>query len=63
MTATEELWFLVSIGGFLLIMEGAIMFMGKSLLKRVPEPILKVVAGFILFIIALVKLFSLPSPQ
>jgi len=67
MTATEQLWFLVGIGGFLLFMEGAITFIAAGiaqmlkLKKPVSERLLKVIAGFVIFIIALVYLFNLPK--
>jgi len=60
MTVTEQLWFVVGIAGFLLIMEGAITFLARSLARRVPEDILKVIAGLVIFALALIKLLNLP---
>ena len=60
MTATEQLWFLVAIGGFLLFMEGAISFVARRLIKRISEDNLKVVVGIVIFILALIYLINLP---
>ena len=62
MSTTELLWFTVAIGGFLVFMEGAITYVARKVFKgRIPEDILKVVAGFLILVIALIYLFNLPS--
>lgn len=65
MTASEQMWFLIGIGGFLVFLEGAIGWIVKQfskLLKRdIPEDIVKIIVGIIIFVIALVYLFTLPS--
>jgi putative Ca2+/H+ antiporter (TMEM165/GDT1 family) len=67
MSITEELWFLVAIGGFLVFMEGAIAYIAIGItrvLKRkitISDHLLKVIAGLVLLILALVYLFNLPK--
>lgn len=68
MTATEQLWFIIGISGFLVFFENAIIEILKSIYKSVwKKPwknewnnMSKVIAGIIIFAIALVKLFTLP---
>lgn len=60
MSASEELWFLIGIGGFLLILEGVISFVARKLIKRIHQDVLKVVVGSLIFVIALVYLHNLP---
>lgn len=58
MSATEQLWFAVSIAGFVILMEGAISYMGLSLFKKANQNIIKFVGGIIIFAIALIMLFN-----
>jgi hypothetical protein len=66
MTISEELWFLVAIGGFLTFLQGALTGIISTIIKKIfnknvsNETILGVV-GFIIFLIALVSLFTLPA--
>ncbi len=60
MTVTEQLWFVVGIAGFLLIMEGAISFIARRIIRGIKEDILKVIAGLVIFAFALIKLLTLP---
>jgi preprotein translocase subunit Sss1 len=69
MTATEQVWFIVGISGFLIFFENAIIEILKSIYKllwRKPwkdewNNTTKVIAGIIIFGIALYKLFTLPT--
>ncbi len=64
MSTTEELWFLIAIGGILVFLEGAITFVAKTLLKgRIREDLLKVVAGLAIFTLAVIYLFNLPPAK
>jgi len=60
MTVTEQLWFVVGIAGFLLVVEGAITFIARRLIRRIPEDILKMIAGLAIYTLALIKLLNLP---
>lgn len=65
---TEQLWFIIGIAGFLVFFEAAIIFILKLVWKarnkrwkeEYNDPA-KVIAGLVIFVIALVKLFSLPG--
>ena len=62
MSATEQIWFIVGIAGFLFILEGAFSYVIKTIVKdRINENILKVAFGLFIFIFALVMLFTLPN--
>ena len=65
MTVTEELWFVVGIGGFVIFMEGAISWIVRQFAKRfkrdIPGDIVRVIVGLVLFVLALVTLLTLPS--
>jgi len=61
MSATEQIWFIVGISGFLFVLEGTFNYIVKTIIKgRMNENILKVAFGLFLFILALVMLFNLP---
>lgn len=60
MTANEQLWFTIGIGGFLLVLEGAVAFTGRTIFKNVSPDVLKVIAGILIYILAIVVLFNLP---
>jgi len=66
MTLSEELWWLVAIGGFLTFLQGALTWMISMIIKKISkkdisnETILGIV-GLIIFLIALVSLFTLPA--
>jgi uncharacterized membrane protein YfcA len=65
MTASEQIWFVVGIGGFLVFMEGAITFIvnliAERFKKRIRAEVVRIVVGIVIFVIALVYLFNLPS--
>ncbi len=69
MTATEQLWFIIGISGFLVFFENAIIEILKSIYKLVwKKPwkaewnnMSKVIAGIIIFGLAMYKLFNLPT--
>lgn len=67
MTATEQLWFIIGIAGFLVFFEAAIIFILKEVWKGLKRrwkdeynDTAKMIAGLVIFAIALVNLFSLP---
>ena len=65
MTASEQIWFVVGIGGFLVFLEGAITFIVNLIAERFKKPIraevVRIVVGIVIFVIALVYLFNLSS--
>jgi len=61
MTISEQLWFLVGIGGFLLIIEGAVTSIARRLMRRISEGNLRVIAGIVIYVLAIVNLLNLPS--
>lgn len=65
MTVTEQLWFVVGIGGFLVFMEGAISWIVRQFARRfrreISGDIMRVIVGLVLFVLALIRLFTLPS--
>ncbi len=62
MTASEQIWFAVGIGGFLLVLEESFTYILKRVFsKKISPEIPRVVAGVALVIFALYKLFTLPS--
>ncbi len=64
MTATEQLWFAIGTGGFMVFLEGAITWLTKHLFKgRISDEIGKVVAGVVIYAIALIYLFNLPAAK
>ena len=72
MAVTEQIWFIVALGGFVILLEAGITLIVKVVLRSrtksykekmredITEGTAKSVAGLIIFIIALVKLFTLP---
>jgi len=74
MSAVEQLWFAVGVGGFTLLLEAVVTLIVKVILRRraesykekmrddIIEGIAKSSAGLVMFIIALIKLFAL-SPK
>ncbi len=65
MTVTEQIWFIIGISGFLIFFEAAIIFILKGLLKKrwkeeYNNPA-KIIAGLVIFTIALVNLYNLPN--
>jgi putative Ca2+/H+ antiporter (TMEM165/GDT1 family) len=60
MSISEQMWFLVGISGFVLFMEGAIIYILKRFNRRIPDELARAGAGLLLFIIALVCLLNLP---
>ena len=69
MNVDEQLWFIIGIAGFLIFFENAIIEILKSIYKLVWKKrwkdrwnnMSKVIAGIIIFGLALYKLFNLPS--
>jgi hypothetical protein len=72
MTVTEQIWFAVTLGGFVILLEAGITLVVKVILRsrmksykeKMREDIIegtaKSAAGLVIFVIALVKLFTLP---
>ena len=72
MSITEQIWFVVALGGFVILLEAGITLIVKVILRSrakrheermrddIIEGIAKSAAGLVMFIIALVKLFTLP---
>jgi hypothetical protein len=57
MTTTEQVWFLIAIGGFLVFFEGAISSVARTVLKgRISPDTLKVIAGLVIFVVGLIYL-------
>ena len=65
MTVTEQLWFVVGIGGFIIFMEGAISWIvrqfARQFRRNISGDIVRVIVGLVLFVLALIRLFTLPS--
>jgi hypothetical protein len=55
------MWFLIGIGGFLVFIEGAIAFIARRLIRRISEDTLKVIAGIVIYALAIVFLLNLPA--
>ena len=53
MTASEEIWVMIGVGGFLLILESCISYVGRTMLKKVSPDSLKFIAGIIIFFLDL----------
>ena len=72
MSIAEQIWFVVALGGFVILLEAGITLIVKVILRSrtqspkertrddIIEGIAKSAAGLVIFIIALVKLFTLP---
>ena len=72
MSIAEQIWFVVAVGGFVLLLEAVITLIVKLILRSrtksykekmrddIIEGIAKSTAGLVMFVIALVKLFTLP---
>jgi len=58
MSATEQLWFAVGISGFVILMGGAISYLGLALFKNANQNIIKFVSGIIIFALAVIMLFN-----
>jgi hypothetical protein len=54
MATMIEFWSLIFIGGFLLLLEGAIVILAKLIRDNIPEYLLKVIIGIAICILALV---------
>ncbi len=62
MSATEQIWFIVGIAGFLFILEGTFNYVVQTILKgKGNVNLLKVAAGLFLFVLSLIVLFNLPN--
>ena len=62
MSATEQIWFIVGVAGFIFVLEGTFNFIMKTLVKRkVDEDVLKVALGVFVFVLALIMLFYLSN--
>ena len=66
MTVTEQLWFIIGIAGFLVFFEAAIINILKGVWKALKRrwkdeynDTARIIAGLVIFTIALVNLFSL----
>jgi hypothetical protein len=61
MGTTEQMWFLIAIGGFLVFFEGAIAYIAKGIFRwfkwNASENIIKVIVGLIIYVVAVVFLF------
>jgi len=72
MTVSEQIWFVVALGGFVILLEAGITLVVKVILRSraqspkertrddIIEGIAKSSAGLVIFIIALFRLFTLP---
>lgn len=72
MTIDEQIWFVVGIGGFVILLEAGITLIVKLIFKQrmkspkenineaIVEGIAKSTAGAVIFVIALGRLFTLP---
>ena len=58
MSTTEQMWFVIAIAGFVILMEAAVSYMGSSLFKKANPNLIKFVSGIIIFIIAVIMLFN-----
>lgn len=58
MSTTEQLWFTIGIAGFIILLEGAISFLGLSLFKKANQNIVKFVGGIIIYALALIMIFN-----
>lgn len=58
MSTGEQLWFTVGIAGFIILLEGAISFLGLSLFKKANQNIVKFVGGIIIYVFALIMLLN-----
>ena len=58
MSATEQLWFAIGISGFVILLEGAITYMGQRIRPSANQNIIKTVSGVIIFALAVVMLFQ-----
>jgi len=62
MGATEQIWFIVGVSGFIFTLEGAFNYIMKTLVRgKINENILKVSFGVFVFTLALIMLFNLPN--
>jgi lantibiotic modifying enzyme len=65
MTLTEQIWFLVGIGGFLIFLEGAITRITRLIaiiIKRnVQEDYIKMIVGVIIWLLAIYSLVTRPT--
>ncbi|MBL7125497.1 MAG: hypothetical protein ISS51_05340 [Dehalococcoidales bacterium] len=61
MTTNELLWFSVAIAGFVIFMEGAITGILSKLKIKLSEQLSRAIAGILLFIIAVIYLYNIPS--
>ncbi len=58
MSTTEQMWFTVGIAGFIILLEGAISFLGLSLFKKANQNLVKFVGGIIIYALAVIMLFN-----
>jgi len=48
---SREIWFSIAVAGFLVFTEGFITFVARKLLESVSEDVLKMIAGFVIFLV------------
>jgi uncharacterized membrane protein HdeD (DUF308 family) len=61
MTVPEEIYVLIGVGGFLLVLEGCISYIGKFITKDTPPEKLKFGSGLVTFAIGCIFLFWGPK--
>lgn len=62
MTPGKEFWGLIFIGGYLVVLEGGIVLLAKTINDKIPEHWLKIIVGVAIIIIAVIGLLSPPAP-
>jgi len=61
MTVSEAIYVMIGVGGFLLVLEGCVSYVGKKMSNQISPELLKFIAGLITFFLAFGLLFTVPS--
>ena len=58
MSATEQVWFTVGVAGFIILLEGAISYIGQRIWPRTNLNFIKGIGGALIYVFALIMLLN-----
>lgn len=61
MTVSEAIYVMIGVGGFLLLLEGFVFYLGKKMSNKISTESLKFIAGLVIFALGCILLFIGPK--
>jgi putative Ca2+/H+ antiporter (TMEM165/GDT1 family) len=61
MTVPEAIYVMIGVGGFLLVLEGCVFYLGKKMSNQISPDLLKFIAGLVTFAVGCILLFWGPK--